>query len=30
MKRKIVDIFKKLFEKHSPHEMFYKNPYEKR
>lgn len=30
LKRKLVDIFKKLFERHSLHEMFYKNPYEKR
>lgn len=30
MKRKIIDIFKKLFNTHSPSTMYYENPYEKR
>ena len=29
MKRKIVDIFKKLFGIHSPSAMYYENPYRK-
>ena len=30
MKRKIIDVFKKLFNVHSPSDMYYENPYEKR
>ena len=29
MKRKIIDIFKKLFNIHSPSAMYHKNPYRK-